>query len=156
MRTLWPRIRALFLRRTLDARLDEEVVVPRVIAFRDAAIGGRLRTTFPVLMVMVGFVLVIACANVANLLLAPAAYRAQSNRRATSFAAACRTGFGSTWIGACSCSWRWCVWVLESFSAWFPRSTPRGPVSLADSCKRVLATPATRGGAPGSWSHSWL
>ena len=50
-------------------------VLPRVALFREATIGGRLRTTFPILMTMVAFVLLMACANVANLLLARAAYR---------------------------------------------------------------------------------
>ena len=57
-------------------------VQPRIALFRDATMGGRLRTTFPILMTMVAFVLLMACANVANLLLARAASRTPGDCRA--------------------------------------------------------------------------
>ena len=50
-------------------------VEPRIAPFRQRSIGGRARSSFPALMVMVGFVLTIACANVANLLLVRGARR---------------------------------------------------------------------------------
>jgi putative ABC transport system permease protein len=50
-------------------------VAPIVAPYRDRSVGGRGRSTLPVLMGVVAVVLLMACANVANLLLARAAVR---------------------------------------------------------------------------------
>jgi predicted permease len=50
-------------------------VVPLVAPYQERSVGGRGRSTLPVLMGVVAVVLLLACANVANLLLARAATR---------------------------------------------------------------------------------
>jgi putative ABC transport system permease protein len=50
-------------------------IAPIVAPYGDRSVGGRVRSTLPVLMGVVAVVLLMACANVANLLLARAAVR---------------------------------------------------------------------------------
>jgi putative ABC transport system permease protein len=55
----------------------KRVLGVRVEPLTDRFVGGKARTMFVTIMVAVGFVLLIACTNVANLLLSRSAYRAR-------------------------------------------------------------------------------
>ncbi len=127
-------------------------VQPRVGTFGERVIGGRLRTTFPILLTLVGIVLLIACANVANLLWrAPRIARARSRCASAWARVAPRSSVNCSSRASCSRAWPGSLrWVFQCWLSMCSRTQSGSSMTVADrACRTGFSSNRT-----GASSHS--